>query len=123
MGWDYNPSVAVGDTSLYTREAVRPILMGWDFPLIRHAFITCGVPPSPKGRLITSEEGKNHSALCTVHCALKGIPPPLRGPPPFDKGGLLCIININYKINIDNFEEMLYNLLLQGNFERRENQR
>ena len=53
-GWDYNPSVAVGDTSLCTREAVRSILTGWDFPLIRHAFIACGVPPSPKGRLYLS---------------------------------------------------------------------
>ena len=26
----------------------------------------------------------------------------------------------NYKINIDNFVKMLYNLLLQGKFERRE---
>ncbi len=46
MRWDYNPSVAVGDTSLCTREAfvtagvimitvgsdiIRPFLIGWDY--------------------------------------------------------------------------------------------
>ena len=35
----------------------------------------------------------------------------------------LYILNINYKFNIDIFEKGHYNLILQGNFERRENQR
>ncbi len=51
-----------------------------------------------------------------------------------DRGGFFgCFIekcnyfllynNYKYKINIDIFEKGHYNLILQGNFERRENQR
>ncbi len=35
----------------------------------------------------------------------------------------ILYINYNYKFYIDIFEKAHYNLILQGNFERRENQR
>ncbi|MBQ4545737.1 MAG: hypothetical protein IJA17_01085, partial [Oscillospiraceae bacterium] len=46
-GWDYNPSVISfrNATSLCTREAVRSILMGQGFPLIRQNLRFCHLPP------------------------------------------------------------------------------
>ncbi|MBQ2898425.1 MAG: hypothetical protein IJE28_01605, partial [Oscillospiraceae bacterium] len=46
-GWDYNPSVAVGDTSLCTREAVRPILTGQVFS---SSVKTFGFATFPQGK-------------------------------------------------------------------------
>ncbi|MBQ4545774.1 MAG: hypothetical protein IJA17_01280, partial [Oscillospiraceae bacterium] len=63
-GWDYNPSVTFGDTSLCTREAfvtvgvimitvgadiIRPFFNGTEFA--PHPSKPSVLPPSPKGRL------------------------------------------------------------------------
>jgi len=73
-GWDYNPSVAVGDTSLCTREAIPPGCL--EIPLPSFA---SQMPPSPLGRLIRS-----------VGCG-GGIPPVLtkgQNHPPLTRGAI-----------------------------------
>ena len=66
-GWDYNPSVAVGDTSLYTREAALRVACN---PSSVFSATSCRKSTFPSGKAdCLGEMRRNilHFALCIVH--------------------------------------------------------